>query len=332
MSTTSEDLVLLVDDDFSVRTAIAAALERPGRRIIVSGCPSQELRREAAARGAVAFLPKPFAIDDIEAAIGSQPDERAVASSNVIDIPDIDAILIEQRLSSAFQPIVSEGGVMIGYESLARIRSEGPLSNPTVLFQYAERKHRLLDLEMACIQSSFRSAKYVPSPLRLFVNVHPNALALGSRFTDPFLKLAQLLEVPLNRVVVEITEQAPLRDDEPTNEALAALRDSGVAFAFDDVGIAHSHYVDLQRVRPSFLKISNEFGTDFERDSTRSCIVRNIVSLAADFGIDVILEGVESEATAQAAARIGVRYMQGYWFGRPADATQLAMAAIASVN
>jgi len=60
--------------------------------------------------------------------------------------------------------------------------------------------------------------------------------------------------------------------------------------------------------------------------------VRNIVSLAADFGIDVILEGVESEATAQAAARIGVRYMQGYWFGRPADATQLAMAAIASVN
>ena len=384
MTITSEDLVLLVDDDFSVRTAIAAALERPGRQIItcsdyesaqilletlpihtaiadlrlsgpfgnegldlisfamekqpgakvvlISGHASQELQREATARGAVALLRKPCGIDEIEAAIGWQPDDRAVEESQTVDIPSIDEILIEQRLSSAFQPIVSSGGQIFGYEALARIKSEGPLNNPSVLFQYAERKRRLFDLEMACVQSTFQSAKYVPEPLRLFVNVHPNALALGSRFTTPFVDVADRLGVPLSRVVVEITEQAPLRDDAPTNEALAELRDRSVAFAFDDVGVAHSHYVDLQRVKPSFLKVSKEFGTDFERDSTRSRIVRNIVSLARGFGIDVILEGVESEATAQAAARIGVRYMQGYWFGRPSDATQLAMASFVAVN
>jgi len=383
MTTTSEDLVLLVDDDFSVRTAIAAALERPGRRIItcsdyesaqilfetlpihaaiadlrlsgpfgsegldlisfamekqpgakvvlISGHASQELQREATARGAVALLRKPCGIDEIEAAIGSQPDDRAVDVSRIIDMPSLDEILVEERLWTVFQPIVTVDGEVFAYESLARVSSDAPLNDPTILFQYAERKRRLFDLEMACVQSTFRSSHNLPGNARLFINVHPHALALGSRFANPFIGLADRLEVPLTRVVLEITEQAQLRDDAPTNAAIAVLRERGVDFAFDDVGIAHSHYVDLQRVKPSFLKVSNHFGTDFERDSSRSRIVRNIVSLAEDFGIDVILEGVESEATAQAAARIGVRYMQGYWFGRPVEASRLS-AHLVAVN
>jgi len=384
MTTTSEDLVLLVDDDFSVRTAIAAALERPGRRIItcadyesaqilletlpihtaiadlrlsgpfgsegldlisfamekqpgarvvlISGHASQELQREATARGAVALLRKPCGIDEIEAAIGSQPDDRAVDASRIIDMPSLDAILIEKRLSNVFQPIVTVDGEVFGYESLARVNADAPLNNPTILFQYAERKRRLFDLEMACAKSTFRSSRDIAGNPRLFINIHPHALALGSRFANPFIGLADHLDIPLTRVVLEITEQAQLSDDAPTNEAIALLRERGAVFAFDDVGIAHSHYVDLQRVKPSFLKVSNHFGTDFEHDSSRSRIVRNIVSLAEDFGIDVILEGVESEATAEAAARIGVRYMQGYWFGRPVEASQLMSPRFVAVN
>jgi EAL domain-containing protein (putative c-di-GMP-specific phosphodiesterase class I) len=384
MNSNVEDLVLLVDDDFSVRTAIAAALERPNRTIItcadyesaqillellpintaiadlrlsgpfgsegldlisfaadkqpgarvvlISGHASQELQREAAARGAVALLRKPFAIDEIEAVMGSEPDDRAVDGSHIIDMPSLDVILLEQRLSNAFQPIVNRDGEVFGYESLARVSNDAPLNDPTILFQYAERKRRLFDLEMACVKSTFLSAQAIPQAVKLFINIHPHALALGRRFSAPFIAVADQLAVPLSRIVLEITEQAQLRDDGPTNEAIAELRDRGASFAFDDVGIAHSHYVDLNRVKPSFFKVSNHFGTDFERDATRSRIVRNIVSLADDFGIDVILEGVESEATAHAATHIGVRYLQGYWFGKPVEASQLGMAQLAGVN
>jgi EAL domain-containing protein (putative c-di-GMP-specific phosphodiesterase class I) len=378
-----DEQLLLVDDDFTVRTAMAAALERPGRRIItcadlesaqllvetlpidttiadvrlsgpfgcegldliryaverqpamrivlMTGDASQEMRREATLRGAIALLQKPFCIDDIEAAIGSRPDDRAIDRSQVIDVPSLDAILAEGRLSSAFQPIVTDNGEVFGYESLARLPGEAPYNDPEFLFRYAERKRRLFDLELACIESTFRNSCHLPQNVRLFINVHPHALALGSRFTEPMFTSAARWRVPLDRVVVEITEQAALLNDSDTNAALGALRDKGVSFAFDDVGIAFSHYTDLLRVRPAFLKVSNQFGTGFEADTYRSKIVRNINSLAEDFGIAVILEGVESEATARAASKIGIRYMQGYWFGRPVD-SRLLTAAGSSVN
>lgn len=376
------ELLLLVDDDFTVREAMAAALERRGRKIItcsdlesaqllletfpfhaaiadvrltepsgfegleliryaiekqpgtrvvlISGYASQELQREAAARGAVALLQKPFCIDDIEAAIGSGFDKPGVSASETIDVPSLDSILGEQRLFNIFQPIVSVRREVFGYESLARV--DALLSDPGLLFLYAERKRRLLDIELASMRSTFSNVVYLPEGTRVFINVHPHVLALGLRFTDRILADSERSCVALDRVVFEITEQAALGTDPQTDAALEALRERGAAFAFDDVGIAYSHYTDLPRVRPSFLKVSNHFGTAFESDPYRSKIVRNIASLAEEFGIDVILEGIESEATAAAAEQIGIRYMQGYWFGRPAEAQQIAGRATASVN
>ena len=97
----------------------------------------------------------------------------------------------------------------------------------------------------------------------------------------------------------------------------------GVQFALDDVGSSYSHLDLISRIRPSYLKISHEFGTDFEKDPSRQKIIRNIQSLARDFECEVILEGVESEATSRAAADIGARYAQGFFYARPADAGTL---------
>jgi EAL domain-containing protein (putative c-di-GMP-specific phosphodiesterase class I) len=301
--------------------------KKPDARVVlITGNASHELRREASTRGAVALLQKPVCIDDIEAALGSKHDGRAVEGSQIIDMPSLDALLLDNRLSIAFQPIVDQTGEVFGYESLARIASATPLDDPSLLFHYAERKRRLLDIELACIQATFRNAASLPPDARIFINVHPHVLALGSRFTDAVFILANRFDVPLRRIVFEITEQAALGTDAATTAAISDLRDAGAAFAFDDVGVAYSHYTELQRVRPSFLKISQCFGTGFENDRFRTKIVRNIVSLAHDFAIEVILEGVESEATACAARRLGIRYMQGYWFGRPATASEHALA------
>jgi len=57
----------------------------------------------------------------------------------------------------------------------------------------------------------------------------------------------------------------------------------------------------------------------FETDPTRTKIVRNILALAQSFSCDVILEGIETESTAAAAEALGIRYGQGYYFGRPAN-------------
>lgn len=376
------EMILLVDDDFTVREAVAAALERKGRKIItcadlesaqllletfpfhaaiadvrltgpfgfeglelvryasekvpptrvvlISGNASQELRREAAARGAVALLQKPFCIEDIEAAIGSGVDEHGVTVSQTIEVPTLDTIFLEQRLFNMFQPIVTCDGDIFGYESLARIHA--PLNDPAMLFQYAERKRRLLDLELECVRSTFCNVVSLPPAARLFVNVHPQVLALGHRFTDEVIAAAASSGVALDRVVFEITEQAALGSDAETAAAIVALRAGGADFAFDDVGVAYSHYADLPRVQPSFFKVSQEFGTAFESDPYRTKIVRNITSLAEEFGIAMILEGVESESTAIAARQMGIPYLQGYWFGRPMEASKIAGRTAPGVN
>src|SRR5439155_2645 len=134
----NQELLLLVDDDFTIRTAMAAALERPGRRIVtcadlesaeilletlpidttiadvrlsgpfgcegldliryavarrpgmrivlMSGDATEEMSREAVARGASALLQKPLGVDEIGAAIGSVPDDRAVGVSQIVDM------------------------------------------------------------------------------------------------------------------------------------------------------------------------------------------------------------------------------------------------------
>ncbi len=75
-------------------------------------------------------------------------------------------------------------------------------------------------------------------------------------------------------------------------------------------------------IRPRFLKISQQFGTGFEEDPTKEKIVRNIIALAADFGCQTILEGVENEATLVAARELGIPLAQGYHLGRPGPAAE----------
>ena len=125
----------------------------------------------------------------------------------------------------------------------------------------------------------------------------------------------------LRRVVLEITEQGSLTDEHSALHTIERLKAAGVRFAFDDIGVAYSHLPFIGKVRPSFLKISQHFGTSFESDSTKTKIVHNLVALAKDFECDLILEGVESETTANAAQELGIKYGQGFWFARPAEAT-----------
>ena len=100
---------------------------------------------------------------------------------------------------------------------------------------------------------------------------------------------------------------------------LQDLRTLGVRFAIDDFGSAYSHLALIEKIEPAFLKVSQDFGTDFEKIEAREKIVRNVQSLARDFGARVILEGIESGATAAAARERGLAFGQGYHFGRPAD-------------
>lgn len=299
------------------------------RIILMTGSPTDELKAEAEKRGAVAFLPKPFTLDALESVMKSLGDDGTLVDQMIpalVRLPGIEEILQPSNLAPFFQPIVridESSPKVYAYESLARLRVASAITGPAFLFDYAERKRRTTELEHALIERALEHGVELSHRGFLFLNTHPTVFNSGVALRDRVMKAATKFKVDPKRIVFEITEQASLSNNAPTFEALDALRAEGMRFAFDDVGIAYSHLPFIDRVRPSYLKISQLFGTGFETDATKTKLVRNLISLANEFSCELIMEGVETASTAFAARAIGVKLAQGYFYGKPAAVEEL---------
>lgn len=297
------------------------------RVILMTGDAPDALQMEASERGATAFLQKPFDTGELDSLLNLVSCSELASGANaapVVTMPSLDHILTSGDLQPLFQPIVAlnHGYRHLGYEALARYRSNALLRNPEVLFDYALRKGRVADLEFAAVIGALQAGQQLAPAGLLFLNIHPAVLKRSRELREVLLREGR--HFGLHRVVLEITEQESIPDEPATFEDIDCIRDAGVRFAFDDVGVAYSHLPFIDRIKPSFLKISQRFGTAFESDPAKSKIVTNLLTLARDFGCELILEGIEDASTAQAAAQLGIKYGQGFLFSRPADACVFA--------
>lgn len=250
------------------------------------------------------------------------------SGGTILHIPSIDELIASAQLRPAFQPILDVCGDRpsgYGFESLARFDdSELSLCDPQFLFDYARLTGKTAELELACMQRTLREARALPEGAKLFVNLHPHVLNQGGRLMRTLVQEASDNGVNLRNVVLEITEQEKLTATPDVCETFESLRATGVEFALDDVGIAYSHLDRIECVKPSYLKVSHEFGTDFEKNPVRRKIIGNILSLARDFDCEVVLEGIESAATSGAARDMGARFAQGFFYARPETVTAFA--------
>ncbi len=302
---------------------------RDSRIIVMTGARVEGLEREALERGAHAVLQKPFEISELETHLRLEP--ASAEPPSVVRIPSMDDVIGSALLVPNFQAIFdlsTDPHAVHGYESLARFH--GPLLlAPDALFDYAARKNRIVDLELACVRSTFVHGAALAATGRLFLNLHPAVIA-SERLAEALTTAAATAGVAAERVVLEITEQGSLGNSSVVERQCEELRRLGFSFALDDVGIAYSHLTHIEQIRPAYLKVSQDFGTDFETDATRTKIVRNVLSLAHDFGCELILEGIESAQTRDAARALEIRLGQGFFFARPALASQLLGAAPAA--
>ncbi len=294
-------------------------LSADARIVVMTGAWTADLEREALERGAAGVLEKPFETADLEAYLSESAGDE---EPSVVRVPSLDQVIRSPLLVPAFQPIVDlsvpGAETVYGYESLARF--DGPLfSNPATLFEYASRKGRLVDLELACMRHTLAHGASLPATARLFINVHPVVIASDDLASALTVALAEA-GIAAERVVLEITEQSSLGSSAMVERQCARLRELGFSLALDDVGIAYSHLTHIEQILPVYLKVSQEFGSDFEVHATRTKIVRNVLSLAQDFDCQLILEGIESAQTRDAARDLGIRLGQGYFFARPAPA------------
>jgi EAL domain-containing protein (putative c-di-GMP-specific phosphodiesterase class I)/ActR/RegA family two-component response regulator len=217
----------------------------------------------------------------------------------------------------AYQPIVHANplGQLYGYEAL--MRSDEPLlSTPPAVIAAAERLGRLKHVGRRVRERGAAPFAGQSGGPNLFVNLHPADL------TDPALTDA---ESPLcrmaSRVILEVTERAALTSIRNLRHATARLREAGYRIALDDLGSGFAGLNSFALLEPDLVKIDMALIRDLHLSRTKQKLVRSLVTLGHDMGIQVVAEGVEIEAERDLLVELECDFLQGYLFGRPGSLT-----------
>jgi diguanylate cyclase (GGDEF)-like protein/PAS domain S-box-containing protein len=224
-----------------------------------------------------------------------------------------------------YQPQVDHNGRQFAAEALVRWQHpQRGLVSPGTFIPVAESSGLIIPLgewilNAACRQLVTWSETRATAPWLISVNVS----AKQFRQTD-FVHTVQaaLRATGANpeRLELELTESLLVDDVESVITKMNALKALGVRFSLDDFGTGYSSLSMLKRLPLDQLKVDQSFVRDLLTDPQDASIVRAIVAMGASLELDVIAEGVETQAQRDALAGLGCRQFQGYLFGKPSPA------------
>lgn len=229
----------------------------------------------------------------------------------------LDALL--GRLRVDLQPIRDPRGAVFGLEAFVRVK-ERPSWTPPALFALAESVHRVRDLERAIRLRVAAAARALPQHLHLFVNVHPLSLE------DPQLGSGRelLARVP-QKVVLELTGQAPLEEFARATERIETLRARGYLIGLDDLGEHGGEVSALLVGRPDFVRLDGWLVRKATAQESARRMLLGLRELAARMEASLIGEGIETDEQLRLVREVGVDLFQGYHLGRPEEFPSLAL-------
>jgi c-di-GMP phosphodiesterase len=216
-----------------------------------------------------------------------------------------------------YQPVVDIATRrIVGAEALLRWSHPrwGPIS-PAVFMAEVESSSLLPDVTRFVLQQATADTRRTPdsAPFRIAVNVAPMDLERKG-FVSEVLALIERL--PKSTILVlEVTERFLLARHPRVRKIFETLREKGVRFALDDFGTEHSNLDLLGRFPFDFVKIDRQFIEQVDKGGAK--LIEGIAAVAGHYGMQVIAEGVETQAQHDALQRLGIAYGQGYLYRRP---------------
>ena len=213
-------------------------------------------------------------------------------------------IIDERALRTVFQPVVRlPDGEVCGYEALSRFHDGTP---PNEVIAEAHELGLGVALEEACIDVALESAARLPEGPFLSLNIAPETVVAGG-----IDRMA-----PSGRsIVVEITEHTDIPSYAEVRRALRRI--APIQVAIDDAGAGFASMRHVLELSPHYLKLDMGLVRNVDSDPARAALVAGMCYFSRTTGTELIAEGVETEAEAEALSKLGVGLAQGYLFGRP---------------
>ena len=295
--------------------------------VLMTGGPAIESAVRAVEYGALRYLIKPVTPGELEEVVA-----RAVRLHQMARIKREalemlrtegkhlgDRAGLEARYASAlsslwiaYQPIVSwSRRSTFAHEALVR-NEEPTLRSPPDLFEAAERLGRLEDLGRTVRDRVAQTLDVNPVDGLLFINLHAMELA-----DDRLISSDAPLSRHAGRVVLEVTERAPLEQIRDATSRVAQLRALGYRIAVDDLGAGYAGLTSFAQLEPEVVKVDMSLVRGLDQSPTKRKLLRSLVGLCRDLGIQMIAEGIETEEERDTLVGLGGDLCQGFLFARP---------------
>ncbi len=261
------------------------------------------------------------------------PEMQAAITARVVLEAGLRQALAENQFKLYYQPQVHHNRKIIGAEVL--IRWQHPLHgliSPVDFIALAEETRLILPigqwvLESACAQIKIWEGSVHTQHLQLAVNVSARQF-YQSDFVEQVTRVLRLNAINPDRLKLELTESLVLDDIDDTILKMHALRKIGVRFSMDDFGTGYSSLSSMKKLPLDQLKIDQNFVHDITSDPDNAVIVQTIIAMANKLGMEVIAEGVETEAQRAFLEQHDCPLFQGYLFSKPVPVEQFELFLI----
>jgi len=292
--------------------------------VVVTGRPAVESAITAVECGALRYLVKPVPPKELRETVAhalevneakrltrrarqsmtEKVDEESSRSRTESDFREA-----LESLYMVYQPIVKPAqGSVVGYEALVRT-GHSRLSQPKEFLDAAARIGGFEELGRGVRRAVAGDIEKLPKDSLVFVNLHAEELLDEALYSE-----ANPLRMHAERIVFELTEQASLDGIE---RRIAALREQKFLIAVDDLGAGYAALSLLIGLEPDFVKIDRDLVRGVDADASKRALITSLASVCRELEIELVCEGVETEAEGRCLLEVGVELLQGYFFAKP---------------
>lgn len=234
---------------------------------------------------------------------------------------DLERAIVAGEMKPYYQPVINlRTGKISGCEVLIRwVRKNGEIVPPAVFIDYAEMSGLAIPMTLSLMEQVRYDledlCREIPD-FKISINLFEGHFRDGS-IVDDIQSIFEGSGISYRQLVFEITERRPLDDRNAANKVITAMHKLGVRIAMDDAGTGHSNLADLQTLGIDIVKIDKIFVEMIKDPNVPVPVVDGLISMGRELGIEIVGEGVETQAQALYLRSKNVAFAQGYLFSPP---------------